>query len=279
VTCASTIDTSPQVYQVTVIGEGLPLAGAKVCLWKGDEVYEVGETGPDGSLGLPVDAASSGTLYVTVTGPNCMPYVGEAAVSLAAPHPAPPENLAAAEVAGPAVDLRWSEIGDEDLTFYRVYRSTTNAPVFYCMVAVPETSYTDASVEAGTKYYYWVSGLDALGNESPLAGPCSLVVEGNVAVPDGGAAGVARISALPNPFVASIRLVLETPEPAQVSVKIFDADGRYVYLPEVRETGRCRWEAVWRGEDSSGRRVAPGIYFAHFTWGSGAETCKVMMLK
>jgi hypothetical protein len=279
VACAPSLDTGPRIYQVAVTGQGGPLAGAKVCLWKGDEVYEVGETGPDGSLGLPVDAASVGTLLVTVTAPNYMPYVGEAAVSLAAPHPAPPGNLAAEEVGGPAVGLTWSAIEDEDLTFYKIYRNTTSVPQIYCMVAVPETAYTDASVEAGTTYHYWVTGLDALGNESPLAGPCSVSVEGNVSVPDRDSDRPAQVSALPNPFVASIRLVLETPEPAQVSVKIFDADGRYVYLPQLRETGRCRWEAIWHGEDSSGRRVAPGIYFAHFTWGSGTETRKVMMLR
>ncbi|MFZ1948101.1 MAG: C25 family cysteine peptidase [bacterium] len=279
VACAPSLDTSPQVYEVAVTGEEGPLAGAKVCLWKADEVYEVGETGPDGSLGLPVDAASVGALLVTVTASNYMPYAGEATVSPAAPHPAPPENLAAEEVGGPAVGLVWSPVDDDDLTFYKIYRNTTAVPQIYCMVAVPETAYTDASVEAGSTYYYWVTGLDALGNESSFAGPCSVAVEGNVSVPDRGGDRLAQVSALPNPFIGSIRLVLETPEPAQVSVKIFDADGRYVHLPQLRETARCRWEAVWDGEDSSGRRVAPGIYFAHFTWGSGAETRKVMMLR
>jgi hypothetical protein len=58
---------------------GIPVEGALVCLWKGDEIYEVAETaGGDASFALA--PASPGTLLVTVSHRNHVPYEGQAVV-------------------------------------------------------------------------------------------------------------------------------------------------------------------------------------------------------
>jgi hypothetical protein len=59
-----------------------------------------------------------------------------------------------------------------------------------------------------------------------------------------------------------VALALEMPEPADVSVAIFDIEGRRIAV--VREgyedPGRHRFE--WYGDTVSGRRVSSGVYFA-----------------
>ncbi len=61
-----------------VLRDGLPLAGARVCLrQEGDGgAYARGETNDDGRVWLQVRLTSVDPLLVTVTGPNCLPWQG-----------------------------------------------------------------------------------------------------------------------------------------------------------------------------------------------------------
>jgi hypothetical protein len=59
---------------------GSPVDGALVCVWKGDEIYETAET-VSGDASFALAAASPGTLLVTVTHRNHLPYEGEAVVA------------------------------------------------------------------------------------------------------------------------------------------------------------------------------------------------------
>jgi len=48
---------------------------AQVCLWKGDETYAVGYTDGYGEIELPIDAATSGDMLLTVTKHNSQAYL------------------------------------------------------------------------------------------------------------------------------------------------------------------------------------------------------------
>jgi hypothetical protein len=52
-----------------------------VCLWKGDEVYEVAETAGDGFVTFSISPIGSGELMVTVTKNGYMPYLGTTTVT------------------------------------------------------------------------------------------------------------------------------------------------------------------------------------------------------
>jgi len=60
--------------------EGKGVSNAYVCLWKGDEVYERGYTDDNGRLSLGVNPTTGGTMSVTVTKENMLPYEGEVTV-------------------------------------------------------------------------------------------------------------------------------------------------------------------------------------------------------
>ncbi|MFQ6103999.1 MAG: C25 family cysteine peptidase [Candidatus Glassbacteria bacterium] len=53
-----------------------PLEGARVCIMKKTEVYEVAYTGPSGEATFFVEFSSPGTMDVTVTAPDFLPYEG-----------------------------------------------------------------------------------------------------------------------------------------------------------------------------------------------------------
>jgi len=94
VTHASSISTGPTTLAVTVAdGDAQPVAGARVCLMKDDEVYLVDETDAAGEVVFYPDAATEGMLDVTVTAQNFLPV--ERLVAVTGPSDVAEEPLAA----------------------------------------------------------------------------------------------------------------------------------------------------------------------------------------
>jgi hypothetical protein len=65
---ADSIPVGQNVVGLRIIDEmGAPIGGAAVCLWKGDEIFETGFTGPDGIRLLEVSASTAGPMRATAT--------------------------------------------------------------------------------------------------------------------------------------------------------------------------------------------------------------------
>lgn len=66
----------PSSYPVHVddAGTGAPVNQAYVCLWRGDEVYLTGYTDAAGDVSFNPSPSTLGTMYVTVTKHNYLPY-------------------------------------------------------------------------------------------------------------------------------------------------------------------------------------------------------------
>jgi hypothetical protein len=81
VTHDSQLNAVPSTFSVHVaVYGGIPVQDAYVCLWKGNEIYQRGFTGPDGNAALEISPTTRGTMYVTVTKQNHIPYQGQAEV-------------------------------------------------------------------------------------------------------------------------------------------------------------------------------------------------------
>jgi len=84
VTHPSSVGGSGNVTVTVAVGS-TPLAGATVCLQKGNwqtgEVYEVGTTNASGQVTLYAVPTTTGTISVTVTAHNCNPYQGAITVT------------------------------------------------------------------------------------------------------------------------------------------------------------------------------------------------------
>ena len=76
----SFIPVAPQNFLVTVRREGIALPNALVCVKKDSEVYEYGYTNSAGQISLAINPITVGTMAVTVTAQNCLPYEVDAQV-------------------------------------------------------------------------------------------------------------------------------------------------------------------------------------------------------
>ncbi|MFH2049960.1 MAG: hypothetical protein ABIJ12_10990, partial [bacterium] len=84
--------------------------------------------------------------------------------------PVQPSGLVAS-LADHVINLSWSSVDEGDMNKYHVYRSANSEVVITSenlidSVFVPTTIYADSNVTHGATYYYVVTAVDSLGNES-----------------------------------------------------------------------------------------------------------------
>lgn len=113
------------------------------------------------------------------------------------PAPIPPRNLSA--TAGPGiVSLDWSNAWEQDVQYYKVYRATTSGgPYAYIdEVDVSESEFDDTSVVNFTTYYYVVTAVDTMEQESAYSSEVSATPLAPVPPPDNvqASAGPNRVS-------------------------------------------------------------------------------------
>jgi hypothetical protein len=84
VTHATEIDAASQTYVVSVTSGGSPVGQARVCLWKGNDIYLINDTMCDGTVAFEIAPSDTGTMLVTVTRNNYLPYLGSSRVNDAA---------------------------------------------------------------------------------------------------------------------------------------------------------------------------------------------------
>ena len=83
----------------------------------------------------------------------------------------------------------------------------------------------------------------------------------------------------PNPFNPETNIEYQIPEPAFVSIEIFNILGQKVktLVSESKEAGYH--QARWDGASDSGRDVPSGVYFYRMNAGNFSQTMKMVMLK
>jgi hypothetical protein len=94
--------------------------------------------------------------------------------------------------------------------------------------------------------------------------------------------GVGRVvvSAHPNPFNPRTTVSFDLPRAAEVSLAVFDLQGRLVrVLLESTRYPAGRHQQVWDGRDDLGQTAASGVYFYRFAAGRESLTGKLTMLK
>lgn len=85
----SLFEGAPVLFTVTVTdtGSGTPMVDALVCVCKEGDIYEMGLTDPAGVVSFGITPATAGTLHVTVTEHDYIPYEGEVDILPTAPVP------------------------------------------------------------------------------------------------------------------------------------------------------------------------------------------------
>jgi hypothetical protein len=93
-------------YRVHVEDGSGDLSGVTVCVWKGDEVYDSANTNSSGDVAFTISPTTPGTLYMTATKLNYLPYEGETQVKYTMSRLEAVETEAEPDlpVAGPDID-------------------------------------------------------------------------------------------------------------------------------------------------------------------------------
>lgn len=84
---------------------------------------------------------------------------------------------------------------------------------------------------------------------------------------------------VPNPFNPSTTIEFSLASPAQVSLEIFDARGRFVRRLVDGKRGAGRHTVSWAGSNDRGAPVASGVYFYRLSAGERCETRKMVLLR
>jgi len=174
--------------------------------------------------------------------------------------PAAPTGLTA--TAGDAiVNLSWTANTESDLVGYNIYRSTTPGSGYTKVNTqlVAAVSYQDANLTNNTNYYYVITAVDAVGNESvksaeiavkPVALITNLSVSNNAFSPNGDNAY--------DTTTISYNLTQNAPS---VNLKIYDSQNNLVrtLFDGVAQNSGVN-TAVWDGKNDSGTVLNDGMY-------------------
>ncbi len=198
--------------------------------------------------------------------------------------PGAPRSLAA-EPASIDVELTWQPSGehDEDLSVYNVYRGDESGFILdetTFVVATADTSFVDQGPGGGT-WYYRVAAEDVHGNEGPPSNEAEAQVWTNIEDPDSELPlAFALRGSQPNPFTGLTRVAFDVPaDGGDVRLEVFDVSGRLVRVLIEGHESAGRKLVSWDGADTSGRRVASGVYYCRMTAGAYEETIKMTLIK
>ena len=83
----------------------------------------------------------------------------------------------------------------------------------------------------------------------------------------------------PNPFFSSTAISYKLSTPEDVQVTIFDVLGREVTKMSMGTTQAGSYQTFWNGLDTSGERVAPGVYFYRLQAGDRVQAKKMILVE
>ncbi|MEJ2392692.1 MAG: CARDB domain-containing protein [Gammaproteobacteria bacterium] len=139
----------------------------------GDNWNAIGEAAT-GSISWDTSLLTDGEYLIRFTAQD---LAGNKAVQTAAyvvDNTAPSPVVLSAEPGEFSVILRWSESGAADFAYYKLYRSTAADSGYTRINGLMSTeTFTDRAVSPGITYWYQVTVVDHVGNESGFSDPAS----------------------------------------------------------------------------------------------------------
>ena len=161
------------------------------------------------------------------------------------------------------------------LTAYRVSRRC-NAGAFETAQVSLESSYVEILSEPGT-YQYYVHALYAEGESLPT--PIWSTEFPFPDNPDTPPLVTKLFANYPNPFNPTTLISFDLATAGRVELNIYNLRGQLVNRLCGEELSIGRHSLMWNGRDSSGRRVASGVYLYRLTAPRYSQTRKMVMIK
>ena len=85
--------------------------------------------------------------------------------------------------------------------------------------------------------------------------------------------------AVPNPFNPGAEIMFSVPTPGTVTVRLYDAAGRFVAELLRQDLAAGEHAARWNGRDATGRAAPSGVYLVLVTGPDGQRTGKITLSK
>lgn len=191
-----------------------------------------------------------------------------------------------------AISINWTTQSESNLVGYNVFRADTNSLATSTKITfdiIPATnsqlpsnySFADDKVTGEITYYYWLQILEY--NNSEFFGPVSAKL-GNTNEDnpiDEIILGNNLYTNYPNPFNPSTTISYSLSEAGSVVIDIYNIKGQKIkslFSGFVSEINTKR-SIVWEGDDSEGKQVTSGIYFARIKTASFTKTTKMLLTK
>ncbi len=177
-----------------------------------------------------------------------------------------------AGLAKDAVVLTWSTGAEASIDGFNVYRSQSGeesfARVNSALIPPGMTRYRDDAALPGRAYLYRLGAVSA-GREwpSPTAA---------IAVP---ARPATLYQNYPNPFNPETSIAFYLPEPANVTLAVYDVRGALVRLLAAGMRPEGRHAVRWNGTADDGSPVGSGIYYCRLDAGKKTFTKKLVVVR
>lgn len=196
--------------------------------------------------------------------------------------PNPPTNLVVQKISANRYRLMWNKpdraSDGEVAEYYNIFRATqpidqNNHTHLYRITASADTFFFDTVQDTNLVYYYAVSTLDKLDNESALSNVVTTNVEYDFV-------NMPQISILhqnyPNPFNGTTKIRYELFYPENVTLTIYDVLGRKVcdLVNEYQQSGKYEVEF-----NSSLYNISSGIYFYKLTTTGRSQIKSFVLIK
>lgn len=179
-----------------------------------------------------------------------------------------------AKLMGMNVELTWNISDDELVRGFNVYRKKDGTShelsiVGEELLAPNERRFIDNDVRSGMTYYYVVSAVMSDGSEI-RSYPETITLK---------TLSLALSQNYPNPFNPVTRIGYTLPEVAQMSLSIYNVQGKLIITLEEGVRSEGMHLVTWDGRDSEGNEVSTGVYFYRLKTGSTIMTKKMVLLK
>jgi hypothetical protein len=178
-------------------------------------------------------------------------------------------NITAEEDEG-AVKLRWQVASDVPVAGYDIYRKSAAENVHIAVMLPPDAlEFVDVAVRSGSSYTYTIAAVTKDGHTT-FSPPVSIKLD---------ARELRLYQNSPNPFNPGTTIDYELADAEVISIRVYDALGRFVVELESGNKTAGHHSVLWDGRNASGMQVSSGIYYYRLQSGKEVLTRKMVLLK
>lgn len=196
------------------------------------------------------------------------PFADEVSFIIAIP-PESPHDLQASFINN-SVKLVWSANKEKDLNYYKIYRNILNDSLnstFIDSVFKPNLSYRDTNIVYDSTYYYWLTAVDSLKNESNFSKGIRITIMKH-------SSEFTLYQNFPNPFNSVTTISFYLKKPSEIILELYNVQGKKISTLMKRNLSAGGYQFRFKLTE-----LSSGMYFYRLTSIEGSITKKILLFK